>query len=906
MGYRDNRSVHRPDSPTDEVTSTDPFEHLPSPISPSAVANQFSYDDDRIQNDLLDEICSDIGIKDSMELDFLDFDDISNTGGFSDLEPTSTTNPDQMNKSQFSMHQQSRGPSSYNSYQGHGYTLDSTDELQNTNIMLEQHGGGKPQTPSTQSQYMHNMSKVPNMTSAMTSSVYSNSVTSQHQHAMQQQQNVHANYVTSSSCASNNKLEMQAYSPSNSVSRMPQRHMPGSAPQSPRYSNNGASMSASQDNMNYQQRQFKPTSLQFHDKPPGSQVVQSGMPSPSMPQSSQNRPVSNLPPHMKSETMQMRGGGGCYSGKPETNGVRMLNSPVDLGYSSSDMASVSSYDSGKNSGSGKPLHCQGNVPHNNYSNNYGLANSRSGSRENIVSSSEQLPGGVVGQPYPGGHDPGGCKPSTIVLSTPADLIQHMKQQYKLNQKSDPLHCSSAMSSPAKHMATASRHMMPAYQGQPQHPHMHQQQQHMQDSMNMRPPSGPPPPQTGVARTQSPSQLHGNMPMQHPHMHNAMPQSHNQQQPCMESATYPHQQQQHQQQQHQQQQHSMQHNQSQMSAQHMYPTNPHLQPQQQPNGMQMPVRNNALPAMAGQPYGQDMTSDLGHSSLPLSHNSMQQQQQSHCHKILSKPGQGQRAEYSPYARNSNSANMQMHGMNQYGLQAAKRQRMAMQPPGSPHKAQQGMQSLAGTGSLAFNPSMSETQFDSQLEARLQQQLDQGLMGMDDDQVISYTQKAMFRPINPATMKAGASMRAMPLPDNRQMMHNQGQMPGGYNMHNPAGSCNMPGQHPADGSNMLRSAATSGEKMGFIQQLVTDRSSAFRSHPLFPLLRDLIIADMNFHTPTFPFQLISNLPSDFNRLLQNYLQRNPPAGNYQSNQAIENVMMDALRFAHQALIGKIFYS
>ena len=32
------------------------------------------YDDDRIQNDLLDEICSDIGIKDAIDLDVFDFD----------------------------------------------------------------------------------------------------------------------------------------------------------------------------------------------------------------------------------------------------------------------------------------------------------------------------------------------------------------------------------------------------------------------------------------------------------------------------------------------------------------------------------------------------------------------------------------------------------------------------------------------------------------------------------------------------------------------------------------------------------------------------------------------------------------------------------------------------------------
>ena len=56
-----------------------------------------------------------------------------------------------------------------------------------------------------------------------------------------------------------------------------------------------------------------------------------------------------------------------------------------------------------------------------------------------------------------------------------------------------------------------------------------------------------------------------------------------------------------------------------------------------------------------------------------------------------------------------------------------------------------------------------------------------------------------------------------------------------------------------------------QQGFMQRLVTDKSSAFRSHPLFPLLRDLIIADMNFHEPSFPHSLIRDLPSDFNKLL-----------------------------------------
>lgn len=93
-----------------------------------------------------------------------------------------------------------------------------------------------------------------------------------------------------------------------------------------------------------------------------------------------------------------------------------------------------------------------------------------------------------------------------------------------------------------------------------------------------------------------------------------------------------------------------------------------------------------------------------------------------------------------------------------------------------------------------------------------------------------------------------------------------------------------------------------QQSFIQHLITDRSNAFRSHPLFPLLRDLIIADMNFNSPSFPYQLIRNLPADFDKLLQNFLQRNPPNGSYQNNYAVESVIMDALKYAHQCLIGK----
>lgn len=85
---------------------------------------------------------------------------------------------------------------------------------------------------------------------------------------------------------------------------------------------------------------------------------------------------------------------------------------------------------------------------------------------------------------------------------------------------------------------------------------------------------------------------------------------------------------------------------------------------------------------------------------------------------------------------------------------------------------------------------------------------------------------------------------------------------------------------------------------------ESNSAYRSHPLYPLLRDLVIAGMNFDDPKFHYQqLLSLLPHDFEKLLQNFLHRNPPSGNYQSNYSVESVLMDSLRLAHSHLVEKI---
>ena len=121
---------------------------------------------------------------------------------------------------------------------------------------------------------------------------------------------------------------------------------------------------------------------------------------------------------------------------------------------------------------------------------------------------------------------------------------------------------------------------------------------------------------------------------------------------------------------------------------------------------------------------------------------------------------------------------------------------------------------------------------------------------------------------------------------------------HGMHPGMGA--MPGQ-PMGGPMRMRQLKPPSE--GFVQQVINN-NGAYRTHPLFPLLRDLIIADMNFAAPTFPFQLIANLPGDFDKLLQNYLNRNQPSRHLPIDPQTDVVIMDALRYAHQSLISKIY--
>lgn len=99
-----------------------------------------------------------------------------------------------------------------------------------------------------------------------------------------------------------------------------------------------------------------------------------------------------------------------------------------------------------------------------------------------------------------------------------------------------------------------------------------------------------------------------------------------------------------------------------------------------------------------------------------------------------------------------------------------------------------------------------------------------------------------------------------------------------------------------------AATESGCVGFVRHLVGSGSGPYRSHPLFPLLRDLVIADMNFEAPSFPYPLIAGLPKSFDRLISNYFScTTRDANNIGVDPSVDAIVMDALRYAHSALLG-----
>ena len=73
MEYRDSTSSPSACSVATSTTSALEGDRLNSPPSPPSPGAPAPMDDQRLPNELLDEICEDIGMKEGMELDFVEF-----------------------------------------------------------------------------------------------------------------------------------------------------------------------------------------------------------------------------------------------------------------------------------------------------------------------------------------------------------------------------------------------------------------------------------------------------------------------------------------------------------------------------------------------------------------------------------------------------------------------------------------------------------------------------------------------------------------------------------------------------------------------------------------------------------------------------------------------------------------
>ncbi|XP_037801199.1 homeobox protein Meis2-like [Penaeus monodon] len=103
-----------------------------------------------------------------------------------------------------------------------------------------------------------------------------------------------------------------------------------------------------------------------------------------------------------------------------------------------------------------------------------------------------------------------------------------------------------------------------------------------------------------------------------------------------------------------------------------------------------------------------------------------------------------------------------------------------------------------------------------------------------------------------------------------------------------------------------------RKALIQDVVLKESTrAFRSHPLFPLLKDLSVADYYFEKAVFNIgPLLSYLPTSTEDLVSLYLRRNPDvAQSYRCHQtsshspAVDAVLLDAIAYAHSCLLEKV---
>ncbi|XP_047501614.1 homeobox protein Meis1-like [Penaeus chinensis] len=119
-------------------------------------------------------------------------------------------------------------------------------------------------------------------------------------------------------------------------------------------------------------------------------------------------------------------------------------------------------------------------------------------------------------------------------------------------------------------------------------------------------------------------------------------------------------------------------------------------------------------------------------------------------------------------------------------------------------------------------------------------------------------------------------------------------------------------PKEGTGVGVGVGGLSPRKALIQDVVLKESTrAFRSHPLFPLLKDLSVADYYFEKAAFNIgPLLSYLPTSTEDLVTLYFRRNPDvAQSYRCHQtsshspAVDAVLLDAIAYAHSCLLEKV---
>ncbi|OAF65286.1 hypothetical protein A3Q56_07002, partial [Intoshia linei] len=108
-------------------------------------------------------------------------------------------------------------------------------------------------------------------------------------------------------------------------------------------------------------------------------------------------------------------------------------------------------------------------------------------------------------------------------------------------------------------------------------------------------------------------------------------------------------------------------------------------------------------------------------------------------------------------------------------------------------------------------------------------------------------------------------------------------------------------PIDGSSFIFKVPKNMSLNQYIDCVYINGSMVYSLHPMCQLVRDLRECDCHFWQNSFPYKLVTNLPVDFQHLLQNFKRSHYQMFiNYMGNSAIGDELTEVARYLHTSII------